>query len=437
MVGFLVLAVFIVTFVAVYRRAEGGHVAVLAGAGALVLIGWASGTYTPRMALQSVYFETLALIFGMSAISSLLAKSGFYANMAAGTAERSQGQGRWILVMMALVTYAISLVSNSFVTVAVVVPVTLTVCFRTGIDPVPVIIGEIIAANLGGASTMIGDFPNMILASAGRLHFNDFIGGMMPVCLLLLAAMLIFFERRLGDWKGAGIPVDPAWLEGEQVRDRQIDRRLLRYCVLIFAVTVLGLVFAGPLNLRPGWIAFGAGLVALALGRFKDDEFFHACGGTDLLFFAGLFVMVGALNALGMLDWAVTWLEQVTASHDRLRAILLMWVAAGLTIFVGGGTTAALFAPMAATLRLDGDGQAAWWALALGIMAGSSASLSGATAGALAMNQYSGFIKRHPQLAAAAAAGTQFTHREYMRWGMPLMGIFLILSTIYVAVLAS
>ncbi len=436
MIAVLTVLVFVATFAVLYRRSENSHMAVLAGAAVLVAIGALSGTYTLRMVLESIYFETLALIFGMSAISSLLGRSGIFVRLAAGTAERSQGQGRWILVMMTLVTYAISLASNSLVTVAVVVPVTLTVCFRTGIDPVPVIISEIIAANLGGASTMIGDFPNMILASAGRLHFNDFIAGMMPACLVLLAATLIFFEWRLGDWRGAEIPVHSGWVREEESRHRTVDRRLLRFGLAIFAVTVAGLVLAGTVNLRPGWIAFAAGLAALALGRFEDDEFFAACGGSDILFFGGLFVMVGALSAAGVLDWTVGWLEAATSGHDRVRAILLMWMAAGMTIFVGGGTSAAVFAPVAASLRLDGDGQAAWWALALGIMAGSSAALSGATAGALAMNQYSGFVRRHPELAAAAAAGLQFTHREYVRWGMPLMGIFLALSTFYIAVLA-
>jgi Na+/H+ antiporter NhaD/arsenite permease-like protein len=258
---------------------------------------------------------------------------------------------------------------------------------------------------------------------------------MMPVCLILLAVMLVFFERRLGDWKGSEIPVDPVWARGEALRHSAIDRRLLSYGLIIFGVTVAGLILAGPLKVRPGWIAFVAGVTALGLGRFKDDEFFSACGGTDILFYGGLFVMVGALTSVGILDWAVNWLEGITAAHDRVRAILLMWMAAAVTIFVGGGTSAAVFAPVAATLRLDGDGQAAWWALALGIMAGSVAALPGATAGSLAMTQYSGFVKRHPELASAAAAGLQFTHREYVRWGMPLMGIFLVLGTVYIAVL--
>ena len=431
----LTVLVFIVTFAVLYRRAEGSHLAVLGGAVAVVGIGAASGTYTLQMAIESVYFETLALIFGMSAISSLLARSGVFVYVAAGTAERSRGNGRWILVMMALVTYAISLATNSLVTVAVVVPVTLTVCYRVGLDPVPAIIAEIVAANLGGASTMIGDFPNMILASAGGLHFNDFVGGVMPACLVLLAVMLMFFERRLGDWSSARVPIEPGWGYQEGVGRGDLDRRMLRFGLAIFVVTVAGLVMAGTLDVRPGWIAFAAGLVAITVGRFKDDEFFSACGGSDIVFFGGLFVMVGALTAVGVLDNVVGWLQDFTAGHERLRVVLLLWMAAGMTIFVGGGTAAAVFAPVAASLRLDGS-QAAWWALALGIMAGSSGALSGATAGALAMNQYAGFLRRHPELAAAAASGLRFTHGEYARWGLPLMGIFLGLATFYIAILA-
>jgi len=435
-IAVLTILVFVVTFALLYQRSEGGHLVVLGGVAAVLVIGAVSGNYTPRMAMDAIYFETLALIFGMSAITALLARSGVFVYLAAGTAEWSEGNGRWVLVMMSLVTYVIALASNSLATVAVVVPVTLTICYRTGFDPVPVMIAEIIAANLGGASTMIGDFPNMILASAGGLHFHDFIAGMMPICLVLLAAMLIFFERRLGDWRPVANPAESGWGNDEDLRRPEIDRGLLRLGLITFSVTVAALVLAGIEGIRPGWIAFAAGLVALLVGGFRDDEFFAACGGSDILFFGGLFVMVGGLNAAGVLEWMVRWLEMVTAGHGAVRAIVVMWAAAATTIFVGGGTSAAVFAPLAASLRLDGDSQAAWWALALGIMAGSSAALSGATAGALAMNQYAGFLRRHPELAAATASMAKFTHREYARWGLPMMGVFLTVSTLYIAVIA-
>ena len=438
MVAALTILVFVVVFAVLYRGAENGHVVVLVGAALVMAVGELAGDYSLKMALDSIYFETLALIFGMSAISSLLARSGVFAVLAADTARHSQGSAVWVLVMMSLVTYGIALITNNLATMAVVLPVTLSVCYRMGLNPVPVIIAEIIAANLGGASTMIGDFANMILASAGRLHFNDFIGGMMVPCLVLLAVTLVFFEARLRQhWLPQAEASHPDSSETGDLLAPKADATLLRSGLVIFGLMVAALVFAGKIDLRPGWVALAGGLVALLLGRFRNDEIFFACGGNDLLFFLGLFVLVGALNAAGVLDWMVDWLESSTVGHASWRAVLLLWMAAGLTLFVGGGTTAAVFAPVAATLQIDGYGDASWWALALGIMAGSSGALAGSTAGTLVVNQYAWFVKQHPGILATIPAGGDFSHREYMRWGMPLMGIFLGLSTLYVVALAS
>jgi len=429
MAAILTILVFIAAFAAMYRTTAGSHVAVLAGAAAVVVIGAVSGTFTLRMAMDSVYFETLALIFGMSAISTLLARSGVFAYLAAGTAEQSKGNVTWVLVMMSLVTYGISLTTNNIATMVVVLPITLNVCYRMEINPVPLIVAELFAANLGGASTMIGDFPNMIIASAGNLHFNDFIAGMMVPCLVLLAGSLLFFEAKMS----AGAQADYAVSLGQdELVTPVVDSRLLWAGLWIFAAAMVGFVFAGVMNVRPGWIAFVAGLAAMVVGRFKDEEAFHACGGDDILFFIGLFIMVGGLMAAGVHDWLTWVIEAVTAQHGGLRAVVLMWVVAGVTLIAGGGTAAAAFAPIAASLSLGYENQASWWAISLGVMAGSSGALSGATSGSMVMSQYNRFIERHPEMLQAIPAGGGLTHQEYMRWAMPLMGMLLVASTVYI-----
>jgi Na+/H+ antiporter NhaD/arsenite permease-like protein len=436
MTAALTILVFIAAFTAMYRASAGSHVAVLAGAAAVMMIGTMSGTYSLRMAVDAIYFETLALIFGMSAISTLLARSGVFVYLAAGTAEHSKGNVTWVLVMMSLVTYGISLTTNNIATMVVVLPITLNICYRMQINPVPLTVAELFAANLGGASTMIGDFPNMIIASAGNLHFNDFISGMMVPCLVLLAGSLLFFEAKMDRWSGAASAGYAQALDQDEVLAPTVDKAMLWTGIWIFGAAVAGFVFAGILNVRPGWIAFIAGLGAMAVGRFKDEDAFHAYGGHDILFFIGLFVMVGGLMAAGILEW-LTWLiESVGSRQDGTRAVVLMWVVAGLTLFVGGGTTAAVFAPVAASLSLGYENQASWWAVSLGIMAGSSGALSGATSGSLVMSHYERFIARHPEMLKAIPSGQGLTHREYMRWAMPLTGLFLLASTIYIAAIA-
>ena len=434
MAAILTVLVFLAVFAMMYRELAGCQVAVLAGAVAIILIGSVDGHYTLRMALESVYFETLALIFGMSAVSSLLNRSGIFVHMAAEAAERAQGNGRWVLVMLALVTYAIALTANSIATMVIVMPVTLNICWRMRINPVPFIVAELFAATLGGASTMIGDFPNMIIASAGNLHFNDFVSGMMVPCLVFLAITLVFFETRVGNSRVG--ETTPRHFSEEDLGGIEVDRRKLRAGIIIFVATLLGLILAGPLNIRPGWIAFVAGLAAVIVGRFKDEEVFTACGGSDILFFVGLFVMVGGLAAAGALDW-VTWaIQTLSPHHEAVRAIILMWVAAGITVFIGSDTAAVLLSPVAASLHLGYLDQASWWALALGVAVGSAAALTGANAGSVVVNHYQAFLRQHPDIADVIPAGGGLSHPEYVRRALPLTGVFLGLSTLYIVAIA-
>jgi Na+/H+ antiporter NhaD/arsenite permease-like protein len=425
--------VFFAVFAAMFREVVAGHVAVLAGAAVFLLIGSISGDYTPQMAVNSIYFETLALIFGMSAMSALIARSGLFVHLAEGVAEHSLGNGWWVLVMMSLVTYAIALVTNNIATMVVILPITLNICRRVELNPVPLIIVEIVAANLGGASTMIGDFPNMIIASAGVLHFHDFIAGMMVPCLVLLAFTLVFFEYRLPEWHKQPKAITVREEDSENIFGHPtVNHELLRKGLFIFGLALAGFMLAGTIDVRPGWIAFVAGLAALVFGGFKEDDIFQACGGHDILFFAGLFVMVGGLTSVGVLDWCVFAIDWLGGNSVMFRIIVFLWLVAVLTAFVGGSTTAALFAPVAASLVTSTDPQTAWWALSLGILAGSSGALSGATSGSLAVSHYERFVSRHPEILRMIPSGRGLGHREYARWGMPIMALFLCFSTLYI-----
>lgn len=436
MVTIVTVLIFLGAFAVIYRDMAPEYAVALVAATAIFAVGTASGGFTPRMALESVYFETLALIFGMSAVSALLARSGVFAYLAAETAEHSKGNGWWVLVMMSLVAYGMSLFTNSLVTMAVILPITLAIARQVTLNPVPLIVSEIVASNLGGASTMIGDFPNMIIASAGGLHFNDFIGGMMAPCLVLMAVSLVFFEGKLRDWRSRPQMLSSAMADDAEIGHHKIDSVLLRSGLIILAIALLAFLFGSSYNLRPGWVAFVAGVIALAIGRFDEKEIFAACGGKDILFFIGLFVMVGGLTAAGVLDWMVWAIEFISGDGPILKTLALMWVAAGITLFVGGSTATAFFVPVAASLQGGVDHQASWWALSLGVLAGSTGTLSGATPGSLALSHFDQFLKRHPEIGAFIPEGRGLSYREYWRWGAPLMMIFLGFSTFYIIAIA-
>ncbi|MEO5374200.1 MAG: SLC13 family permease [Alphaproteobacteria bacterium] len=433
----IAIAVYAAVFALIYRGTVDRSWAVLGGGAVMMLYGVADGFYPLSAALGAIYFETLALIFGMSLVSSLLARSGFFTHMAARTVAASLGNGWWVLVVLTLTTYAISLFVNNLTTIVIVLPLTLTACRQMRLNPVPLTIAEIVASNLGGASTMIGDFPNMIIASAGKLAFMDFIGGMMAPCLVLLAAFLVFFNwarpaLRIG---GDGSRLDIG--EAEAVLAAGVGNpRLASVGLWLLGLTLLGFLLSDALHLRPSWIALIAGSLALLLGEFREDELPAACGVSDILFFTGLFVMVGGLVAAGVGEALLGFVEAASGGHDLLRLLVLMWLSAFVTIFLNAGPTAALFVPVAAATHMALGDPTVWWALSLGVLAGSSADLTGATAGTVAATHLERFMRDHPEMSAVTWPRTGLSFKGYLRWGLPVMTMFLVLSSLYIIVVA-
>jgi Na+/H+ antiporter NhaD/arsenite permease-like protein len=437
MESLITIAIFITVFAVIYFETLDRRVAVMLGAAAIVVLGLVSGFFTLEMAIQSIYFETLTLIFGMSAISAILARSGLFSLIAARTANHAMGNAWWVMLVFVLVTYGLSLIVNNLAAMVVILPVTLSVSLQMKLNPAPLLIAEIIASNLGGASTMVGDFPNMIISSAGNLHFIDFIGGMMVPCLVLLAVLLVYLQIRRKEFfignESAGRGNDA----GNIISEPATDPRLMKIGLFALAISLVGFMLADVTGLRPGWIAVVAGMVVLIIsGADGEKDWFAACGGQDIVFFSCLFVMVGGLVAAGALDGVVWLIETVSNGRDVPMMLALMWISAFLTIFMNAGATTAFFVPVASSMDASIADPTVWWALSLGVLAGSSAALTGATAGPLAATHLERFMKTHPGFQDTLPSGGRLDFRGYLRWGLPVMGMFLVLSSFYVIAVA-
>ncbi|MBF0158091.1 MAG: sodium:proton antiporter [Magnetococcales bacterium] len=427
MTAVLALLLFAVVFVLVEREQVDRQRAMLVGALLFLLLGWLLDFYPVRQAVQAIYFDTLALIFGMSLITHLLSRAGLFRYLAFKTAWFAGGNGLLLLVLFVLVTYTLSLVVNNLGTMLIILPLTLASCRMLNIDAVPIVAAELIASNLGGASTLTGDFPNMIIGAAARLHFDDFIAGMMVPCLLLLAVLLLYFQHRV-PWLSSAPTghkrlIAEAWLE-QQDRDNHItDPHLSKVGLTILTVTLVCLITAEWIGLQPSTIAFVAGLVVLATGGIPREELVQAVSGNDIGFFVGLFVMVGGLQAAGVLEQIHQLILLLGGGYATLSLLVLMWVAGLVTPFLNAGPTTAFFIPIAQSMSQEFSGSAIWWALSLGVLAGSSATLSGATAGPVVASQM------------AYAGGPTLSARRYLQWGVPMATTFLLLSTVYIVLI--
>ncbi|MBF0195658.1 MAG: sodium:proton antiporter [Magnetococcales bacterium] len=435
----LFVTIFWLMFLGKYDR----RIIVLVGGTLFVVFGVLLDFYTLKMAWQSIYFETLALIFGLTLISSTLAKSGYFQVLAERVAIYSRGDGWLILVLFSLITYFFSLFVNNLATMVVILPVTLKLCKRAAINPVPVVIAQIVASNLGGASTMIGDFPNMIISTAGDLHFLDFIGGMMVPTLILLAVTLLYFQSRRKEIfagtnlrKSGGDNSVDLFSNTGILAEIQVDRSLVRLGTVALFLTLGGFLLAELLAIPPAVIALLSGFVLLAMAGFQKKELFVVTGSGDILFFIGLFIMVGGLQAAGVLD-SISWLiNQVSGGKPLFELLALLWISGLVTPFLNAGPATAFFIPVANELSGFIPGDAVWWALSLGVLAGSSASLTGATAGSIATSQMDEHIKQNPEVLRNIPQNRRLDFREYNRWGRPIMGLFLGISSLYIILIS-
>ncbi|MBF0416681.1 MAG: hypothetical protein HQL86_00320 [Magnetococcales bacterium] len=437
------LSLFVAIFILVQTdRVERGQ-AMLGGAILFLVLGWIFDFYIFQEAFQAIYFDSLALLFGMSLISNVLYRSGIFHDLAFKAVRFSQGNRLLILTLLILSTYASSLCFNNLSVMMIVLPLTLVICQSLVMPAAPLVAAELIASNLGGASTLVGDFPNMIIGSVARLHFDDFIGGMMVPCLVLLAALLLQFQR-YATANAASKRLDLeaihqalAKLSPQHASAGRIfvDPYLFKVGGWAFTLSLLGFFLAKPLGILPAMISVLAGVAMLLWGRIPKESLFAAMSGGDLLFFLGLFVMVGGLQAAGALELFRALIVTLGGSQSTTTLVVLMWLAGIVTPLFNAGPTTALLIPVVQEMSRDFSGDAIWWALSLGVLAGSSATLSGATAGPVVASTMARYAREHPR--DRAMAGDVLDFQGYLHWGVPIALLFLMISTLYITLVAA
>jgi len=415
-----VLLTFGVTFGALAVNVVGRLQAVAVGAFISLLLGALLQFYFPGAAAQYLLgkLDTLVLLAGMSVVSGLLAESGALGLLALKTVHVSRGNPLKVMTLLCTLTYCLSLFMNNLATILVMIPISLRVAKATDMEPTPLVLGEIIASNLGGASTMVGDFPNMLIATETGLPFHEFLVHLAPVCLLQLGVLILFlrreFPRRPLETPGTARLLDEVY--GERMNHPMAARGLV-----ILTVTIVGFLVARRLGIPVAAVAGAGAALAFLLGKASPRALLRRLCIGDVLFFACLFIMVGALNAAGFLDAAGGALAAIWLRSPLWAAIALAWGAALLTCFLSAGPSAAL---LIHALMCGGaafaPGETVWWALSLGVCAGSSATLTGATAGPVtaSLMEKDGYV---------------LTFTQFARTGLPVMLMFLFISSCYLA----
>jgi Na+/H+ antiporter NhaD/arsenite permease-like protein len=393
--------------------------AALGGAAVMLALGLTDAHAAFFSTATGVDWNVVFLLLGMMIIVSVMRETGVFEYLAIWAAKRARGRPYPLMVLLVLITAIASSLLDNVTTVLLVAPVTILICQRIAVPVAPYLIAEVMASNIGGTATLIGDPPNIIIASRGGLSFNDFLVHLTPVVLVMLLALVGLCRWLFAD----AFHADPAKVselmalnEREAIRDRRL---------LVQSLTVLGLVLAAfvlhpVLPYDPSVVALlGAGLLIL-ITRVSTEQALQDVEWSTLAFFMGLFVMVGGLVNTGVLGGLTQTLARFAGAIPAVFTQLLLWGSGVLSGIVDNIPYVASMSPVVADLvGPDGQPQVLWWALALGADLGGNATLIGASANVVVAG-------------IAARNGVPIGFWRFTRYGLVVTAVTLALASGYV-----
>jgi len=419
--AFLAVAVFAGAYVfLVADRVHRTKVA-LVGAGLVLLLRISDADSAFFDEESGIEWNVVFLLLGMMVIVSVLRQTGIFEYIAILSAKRSRGRPYRLMVMLCVLTAAASAVLDNVTTVLLIAPVTFLVCERLGLRPVPFLIAEVMASNIGGAATLVGDPPNIIIASRSDLTFNDFLVHMAPWVVVLMVVFCVMCRvlfRSAFVYDAERTESVMALDEREAIK----DTRLLVKSLAVLAVVVAAFVLHPVLHYEPSVVALlGAGLLLLVTDVELGDALSEVEWPT-LVFFVGLFIMVGGLVESGVVEDLSTNLADATDGRLGLATMALLGGSAVLSAIVDNIPYVATVSPIVAGLvpTMPGNGEALWWSLAFGADLGGNATAIGASANVV-------------MLGLAERAGHRIGFWEFTKYGLVVTAVTVGLTAPYLA----
>jgi Na+/H+ antiporter NhaD/arsenite permease-like protein len=415
------VAVFVVAYALIATEWVHRLVAVLGGAAVLLALGVMSSQDAFYSRDTGIDWDVIFLLLGMMIIVGILRRTGVFEYVAIWAAKRARGRPLRIMVLLVIITGTASAFLDNVTTVLLIAPVTLLVADRLAVSPIPFLLAEVFASNIGGTATLIGDPPNIIIGSRAGLTFNDFAANMGPIIVLEMVVFVVLLR-----WLFRGsFAVDPERVAGVMAlneREAIHDRRLLVKCAVVLAAVFAGFIGHSVFALQPSVVALlGAGLLVL-LSRTTPREFLDSVEWETLVFFAGLFIMVGALVKTGVIHQLATAAAEATGGNALVATMLILAVSALLSGVVDNIPYVATMSPLVLQLVHDLPDQShtgpLWWALALGADLGGNMTAIGASANVVV-------------LGIAARNDTPISFWRFTRTGSVVMAVTILVAAPY------
>jgi len=424
---YLALAIFFIVMLTIAFEWVDKAVASLFGAVLFIILG----IIDYDTAIHHIDFQTILLLIGMMILVSTMSKSGMFSWLTVHLAKITKGNPVWIMLIFVSLTWVLSAFLANVTTIVLIVPITIALTSGMGLNPNIYVIAEILFSNIGGAFTLIGDPPNILIGSAADLSFNSFIANLIvPIVIISVVIMLYIFVIYWEDIKPIHKNMKKLFVSNLLIRkiaykflDTKLNRTFVIRSLIVISLTFIGFIFSYQLNIQVDIIAISFALILLFLVRknIVVDDILKEVEWNTILFFVGLFIMVGGLEAVGFLDMISHWILSVTTDFYMIL-ILVLWVSAIVSSLLDNIPFVAVMIPVIFNIQagITGDYNLdlLWWSLSLGACLGGSGTVIGASSNIVAID----IAKKH---------GYNISFFDYFKIGFPVTVISMVISSFY------
>lgn len=410
--------IFIAVYAIIISEKIDRTVTALAGAALMVLIG----ILDQEEAFHKIDFNTLGLLISMMVIVFITQRTGVFQFLAIKACKVSKGEPWLIIALMSLITGVLSAFLDNVTTILLILPITLSVAKDLRLNPIPFIISEVFASNVGGTATLIGDPPNIMIGAKAGLGFMEFIKNDAPVILPMLfittVTFVLIYRKQLhtkDEYKRKILELK----ENEAIKDHV----LLRKCLIVLGLTILGFILHGFLHVESSTVAITGAVVLMLIAKVKIEQVFKDVEWKTIFFFAGLFMLVGGIEKAGILKMMAQGVIDLTGGNMFATTLAILWVSAIASAFIDNIPFVATMIPLIQALGTLGisDLGPLWWALSLGACLGGNGTIIGASANVVASGM-------------AEEAGYKITFGGYFKVAFPVMLVTIAISTVYLIV---
>ncbi|MFR4162321.1 MAG: SLC13 family permease [Paraclostridium sordellii] len=413
----IAICIFSLVMLAIISEKINRAVAAMTGALLMVIFNIISFEH----GLSHIDFNTIGVLIGMMLFVSVVKNSGLFEYVAILSAKKSKGDPWKIMLCFIILTAILSAVLDNVTTVLLIGPMTIVITQILKINPVPFLITQILASNIGGTATLIGDPPNIMIGSAANLSFIDFVINLGPVVVVILFFTIIcfrfMFKKHLyvdDKYKEEILKLD----ESKAIKDKP----LLIKSIIMIIIILLGFVLHNIIHIESSIIALTGATVMMFIGKQDVDEILSSIEWSTIAFFGGLFVIVGGLVEVGIIDFISSYLINATSGNLALTMLVILWLSAIISSFLDNIPFVATLIPLILTMQAQGvDVTPIWWATSLGACLGGNGTLIGASANIVLSN-------------VGDKNGYPISFKSYFKIGFPLMLLSIVISTFYLLI---